>query len=132
MHASEPKVTERRNGSADGRCDTPCVDGEKVRRLRGEMKDASVLESLAQTFRVLGDPTRVSLVWALSRAELCVCDLAALLGMSQSAVSHSLRALRELRLVRHRKEGRIAYYTLDDEHIASLLEQGVQHVEEAA
>jgi ArsR family transcriptional regulator, lead/cadmium/zinc/bismuth-responsive transcriptional repressor len=96
------------------------------------MKGADTLAALAETFKVLGDPTRVRIAWALSREELCVCDLAALLGMSQSAVSHSLRALRDLRLVRHRKEGRIAYYALDDEHIASLLHQGVQHVEEAA
>lgn len=96
------------------------------------MKGADTLAALAETFKVLGDPTRVRIAWALSREELCVCDLAALLGMSQSAVSHSLRALRDLRLVRHRKEGRIAYYALDDEHIASLLHQGLQHVEEAA
>ena len=132
MRASEPKVKKGRNGSAAEVCDAPCVDGEKVRRLRGEMKDVPTLDSLAQTFRVLGDPTRVSLVWALSRAELCVCDLAALLGMSQSAVSHSLRALRELRLVRYRKEGRIAYYSLDDDHVAELLDLGFRHVEEAA
>lgn len=89
------------------------------------------MDALAQTFKVLGDPTRVSLAWALSREELCVCDLAALLGMSQSAVSHSLRALRDLRLVRYRKEGRIAYYSLDDAHVAELLALGFQHVEEA-
>lgn len=124
-------MTQHRNGNMDDNCDLPCVDAEKVQRLRGEMKDAPALDSLAQTFRVLGDPTRVSLVWALSRAELCVCDLAALLGMSQSAVSHSLRALRDLRLVRYRKEGRVAYYSLDDEHVAELLDLGFRHVGEA-
>jgi len=132
MHASGTKVTAQRNGRAGERCDQPCVDGEKVRRLRGEMKSATALDTLAQTFKVLGDPTRVSLVWALSRDELCVCDLAALLGMSQSAVSHSLRALRDLRLVRYRKEGRIAYYSLDDTHVAELLDLGFEHVEEAS
>ena len=116
----------------DDTCDTPCVDEVKVVRARAAMKSAETLAALAETFKVLGDPTRVRIAWALSREELCVCDLAALLGMSQSAVSHSLKALRDLRLVRHRKEGRIAYYALDDEHIASLLHQGVQHVEEAA
>ena len=80
---------------------------------------------------MLGDPTRVSIAWALSREELCVCDLAAMLGMSQSAVSHSLRGLRELRLVKFRKEGRTAFYSLDDDHIARLLALGFEHVDEA-
>ena len=116
----------------DGACDAPCVDEVKVVRVRAAMKSPEKLAALAETFKVLGDPTRVRIAWALSREELCVCDLSALLGMSQSAVSHSLRALKDLRLVRHRKEGRIAYYALDDEHIAQLLHQGLQHVEEEA
>jgi DNA-binding transcriptional ArsR family regulator len=94
------------------------------------MKSADVVAGLAETFRVLGDPTRVRVAWALAQEELCVCDLASLLGMSQSAVSHSLRALRQLRLVRFRKEGRIAYYRLDDDHISDLLADGFRHVEE--
>lgn len=123
----------RRPGTVrDDACDAPCVDEAKVIRARAAMKSLDTLAALAETFKVLGDPTRVRIAWALSREELCVCDLSALLGMSQSAISHSLRALRDLRLVRHRKEGRIAYYALDDEHIAELLQQGVQHVEEAA
>ena len=85
---------------------------------------------MAETFRALGDPTRLRLVAALAAEELCVCDLATLLGVSQSAVSHSLRTLRDLRLVRYRKAGKIAYYTLDDAHIATLLAQGFRHVEE--
>jgi DNA-binding transcriptional ArsR family regulator len=116
----------------DDACDAPCVDEVKVVRARAAMKSLDTLAALAETFKVLGDTTRVRIAWALSREELCVCDISALLGMSQSAVSHSLRALRDLRLVRYRKEGRIAYYALDDEHIAELLHQGIQHVEEAA
>lgn len=112
------------------RCDVPCVDAEKVRRLQEEMKTPVVLGEVAETFRVLGDPTRVSLVWALSQGEMCVCDLAALLGVSQSRVSHSLRALRQLRLVRHRREGRIAYYALDDDHVSEMLRTAFRHVEE--
>jgi DNA-binding transcriptional ArsR family regulator len=77
-----------------------------------------------------GDPTRVKIAFALSREELCVCDPANLLGVSQSAVSHSLRALRQMRLARFRKEGKIAYYALDDEHIARLLDGGFRRVEE--
>lgn len=94
------------------------------------MKDADSVGSLAQTFKVLGDPNRVRIAWALANQELCVCDLATLLGMSQSAVSHSLRALRQLGLVKYRKAGAIAYYNLDDGHIAHLLDEGFRHVEE--
>lgn len=92
--------------------------------------DPRVVERLAETFRALGDPTRLRIAVALSAREMSVTDLAARLGMSQSAVSHSLRALRELRLVRVRREGRTAYYALDDDHVVRLLDQGLRHVEE--
>ncbi|MEW5926044.1 MAG: metalloregulator ArsR/SmtB family transcription factor [Gemmatimonadota bacterium] len=130
MRASKPMSPADPQAGSD-LCEVQCVDEVKVRRARNEMKPAPTLAALAETFKVLGDPTRLSIVWALSREELCVCDLANVLGMSQSAVSHSLRALRQLRLVRYRKAGKIAYYTLDDAHIAHLLEEGVRHVEEA-
>ena len=94
------------------------------------MKTAEAVASLAETFKILGDPTRLRIAHALAREELCVCDLAAVLGASQSVVSHSLRALRQMRLVRYRKEGKIAYYALDDEHIGALLAEGFRHVEE--
>ncbi|MEP7274653.1 MAG: metalloregulator ArsR/SmtB family transcription factor [Acidobacteriota bacterium] len=94
------------------------------------MKSPDAVQVLAETFKLLGDSTRIRIAFALSREELCVCDLANLLGISQSAASHSLRVLRQMRLVRVRKEGKIAYYALDDHHIASLLEEGFRHVEE--
>ena len=87
---------------------------------------------LAETFRVLGDPTRVRILDALSHGELCVCDLAALVSMSESAVSHQLRLLRNLRLVRPRREGRMVFYALDDRHIITLFRQGLRHVQEAS
>ena len=86
--------------------------------------------ALAETFKVLGDVTRVRILDALSRAELCVGDLAELLGLSESAVSHQLRLLRGMRLVRPRRDGRLIYYRLDDDHILRLFEQGLEHVEE--
>ena len=86
--------------------------------------------ALAETFKVLGDVTRVRILDALSRSELCVCDLAQLIGLSESAVSHQLRLLRGMRLVRARRDGRMAFYTLDDQHIVRLFEQGMEHVEE--
>jgi ArsR family transcriptional regulator len=88
------------------------------------------VDALAETFKVLGDSTRVRILDALARAELCVCDLARLLGLSDSAVSHQLRVLRGMRLVRPRRDGKMIFYTLDDQHIVRLFEQGLEHVEE--
>lgn len=90
---------------------------------------------LAETLRAIGDPTRLQIIAALATEgveELCVCDLATLVGVSQSAVSHSLRTLRQLRIVRYRKAGKIAYYALDDAHVAQIVAEGVQHVEAQA
>ncbi len=85
---------------------------------------------LAETFKVLGDPTRLRILDALSHAELCVCDIAAVLGLGESAVSHQLRLLRSLRLVRARRDGRMIFYAIDDDHITRLLAQGLEHVAE--
>lgn len=111
-------------------CEVEFIDERKVKRVERAMKSDGAVSLLAETFKILGDPTRVRIAFALSKEELCVCDLANLLGVSQSAVSHSLRTLRQMKLVRFRKEGKIAYYTLDDEHITGLLEEGFRHVEE--
>jgi len=91
---------------------------------------ARMVEALAETFRVLGDPTRVRILDALARAEVAVCDLADVLGLTQSAVSHQLRLLRSMRLVRSRREGRHIFYAVDDDHIARLFKQGLEHVQE--
>ena len=96
---------------------------------RPPLSDDSAV-ALAETFKVLGDTTRVRILDALSRTELCVCDLARLVGLSESAVSHQLRLLRGTRLVRARRDGRQMFYTLDDQHIVGLFEQGLEHVEE--
>jgi DNA-binding transcriptional ArsR family regulator len=111
-------------------CEIQFVDEKKVNRARQSLKSAEAVAALAETFKILGDPTRIKIAFALSREELCVCDIANLLGVSQSAVSHSLRTLRQMKLVKFRKEGKIAYYSLDDEHIKSLLDVGFRHVEE--
>jgi ArsR family transcriptional regulator len=87
-------------------------------------------EALAETFRVLGDATRVRILDAISQSELCVCDIAEIVGLSESAVSHQLRLLRGMRLVRPRREGRLVYYVLDDHHIVGLFAQGLEHVQE--
>jgi ArsR family transcriptional regulator len=110
-------------------CDAACVDQPAARRARAAMRPWSAVAALADAFRVLGDPTRIRITFALAREELCVCDLAAVLGVSPSVSSHSLRALRHMGVVRYRKVGKIAYYALDDEHIARLIDEGFRHVE---
>ena len=101
-----------------------------MRRLRAELVAPGAVQGLADTFGALADPTRVRILDALSHGELCVCDLAAVLGLSQSAVSHQLRLLRNLRLVRPRRDGRIVFYSLDVQHIISIFKQTLQHVQE--
>jgi ArsR family transcriptional regulator, lead/cadmium/zinc/bismuth-responsive transcriptional repressor len=113
-------------------CDVFHIDPARVAGLRGALIAPSSVDALAEIFRALGDPTRVRVLDALSHGELCVCDLAQLIGLSQSATSHQLRLLRALRLVRSRRSGRMVFYTLDDRHIVTLFRQGLRHVEEAA
>jgi ArsR family transcriptional regulator, lead/cadmium/zinc/bismuth-responsive transcriptional repressor len=113
-------------------CDVFVADPEKVARVRGQLMGGGDVSALAETFRLLGDPTRVRILDALAAAELCVCDLATLLGVSESAVSHQLRLLRGMRLVRARREGRMVFYALDDQHVVALFKQALQHVAEGA
>lgn len=111
-------------------CDVPCLHPETVRAARATLLPHGEAQGLADIFSVLADPSRVRLLGALSERELCVCDLANVLGLRQSTVSHQLRLLRALRIVRFRKEGRVAYYALDDGHVAGLLAQALEHVRE--
>lgn len=106
------------------------LDPERVNHLRSTLMSGTSAVALAEAFRLLGDVTRVRMVDALSHGELCVCDLANLLGLSESAVSHQLRVLRGLRLVRPRRAGRMVYYALDDQHITHLFQEGRRHVQE--
>jgi ArsR family transcriptional regulator len=93
--------------------------------------DEHAVNGLTEIFRALGDPTRVRILDALSRGELCVGDLAGRLGVTESAVSHQLRLLKAIRIVRSRREGRMIFYALDDEHVLVLFRQGLRHVQEA-
>jgi ArsR family transcriptional regulator, lead/cadmium/zinc/bismuth-responsive transcriptional repressor len=113
-------------------CETLHAEPARVAALRAALLHPDSVFLLAETFKVLGDPTRVRILDALATGELCVCDLAALLGLSESAVSHQLRLLRSLRLVRPRRAGRMVFYALDDDHIISLFREGLRHVQEAA
>ena len=110
--------------------DLQLIDAERVARVRQAMAPDEVMDRTAETFRVLGDPTRARIIFSLLHEELCVGDLASLMGISSSAVSHQLRILRNLRLVRHRKAGKVVYYALDDDHIRNLFEEAFRHVRE--
>jgi DNA-binding transcriptional ArsR family regulator len=110
-------------------CQEALHDEARAEEARQTVIVPSTAERLARVFRALADPTRVRIVSALARAELCVGDLAAVLGMSVSAVSHQLRLLRELRVVRKRRAGKHIYYALDDGHVGDLYERGLEHVQ---
>ena len=112
------------------RCDVPFVHEERVKSARKALRDDRTTFDLSETFKILSDPTRLKIVIALAREELCVCDIAALLGMTDSAISHQLRLLKNLRLVKYRKSGKMAYYSVDDEHIKDLIRVASRHVSE--
>src|SRR5262245_47413511 len=112
-------------------CDIVHLHPSRVGELRAALIADEEVADLAETFRTLGDPTRVRILDALSHGELCVCDLAAVVRMSESAVSHQLRLLRNLRLVKPRRDGRMVFYALDDRHIITLFRQGLRHVQES-
>ncbi|MGB9370383.1 MAG: metalloregulator ArsR/SmtB family transcription factor [Halobacteriota archaeon] len=112
-------------------CDVFCINKEAVDDVRAQMLDRELLTDAAEIFKVFGDPTRMRLLYALAQRELCVCDLSAVLGMTQSAISHQLRVLRSARLVRYRKVGKIVYYALADAHVVQLIDVGVDHARES-
>ncbi len=107
----------------------PYTHVAKVKTAQTHLLDSPTATHLAETFEALADPTRIRIISALSHTDLCVGDLAALLGMTPSAISHQLRLMRVQRLVKARKEGRLAFYMLDDEHIHDLFHRGLAHVE---
>ncbi|MBC8525216.1 MAG: winged helix-turn-helix transcriptional regulator [Chlorobium phaeobacteroides] len=111
-------------------CQKQCFHPEMVAAVRESMMKKEVLQELADLFKALGDHTRVKILNALYHAELCVCDLTAILDMNQSAVSHQLRVLRVGKIVKSRKDGKNVYYSLDDKHIFKLLDLGSEHVRE--
>ena len=111
-------------------CLRTVIHGDIVDEVSQIMPEAGEVTRLAAFFKVFGDETRLRVLWALDRHEMCVCDLAALLGMTKSAVSHQLRLLREGDLVRTRRDGRVIFYQLSDGHVSEVFERAVEHVEE--
>ncbi|MBA4367989.1 MAG: transcriptional regulator [Desulfobacterium sp.] len=111
-------------------CETIGIHPETISMVFSKMPDSSSLLELADMFKLFGDNTRIRILWALSESEMCVCDLCALLEMKQPAVSHQLKNLKQSRIVKIRREGKVIYYSLDDAHIRTLLNLGMEHIQE--
>ncbi len=111
-------------------CEFLHVHEELVEKVRGEMPDLEELMTLADLFKVFGDTTRVRILYLLFESELCVCDISTLLGMNQSAISHQLRVLKQAKLVKARREGKTVFYSLADQHVRTIIGNGMEHVKE--
>lgn len=112
------------------RCDCEVIHEEVVNQVKDRMPEEEILYDLAELFKIFGDSTRIKILWALDEAEMCVCDISVLLNMTQSAISHQLRVLKQAKLVKNRKEGKVVYYSLDDEHVRQIFDQGLIHINE--
>ena len=111
-------------------CDLLCTHEDIIQNVPEHMPDEDTLFDLTELFRILGDSTRIRILYVLFEAEMCVCDIAALLGMTQSAISHQLRALKNARLVKGRREGKVVFYSLADDHVKTMIYQGLEHIAE--
>lgn len=112
------------------RCDCNIIHEDVVNDVREHMPDDDNLIDLADFFKVFGDSTRVKILSALLLADMCVCDIAVLLGMTKSSISHQLRVLKQSKLVKNRKDGKIVYYSLADDHVKTIFDQGLRHISE--
>ena len=111
-------------------CGYLCVHEELVAQVQSALPDDDTLSRLTDLFKAFADGTRIRILYVLFEAEMCVCDIAALLGMTQSAISHQLRALKNARLVKSRREGKTVFYSLADDHVKTIIDQGIEHVKE--
>jgi len=121
-------MVDSRSGIESCSCST--IHEEVVLKVRESMPEEETLYDLAELFKVFGDTTRIKILCALFESEMCVCDIASLLSMNQSAISHQLRVLKQARLVKYRKEGKVVYYSLDDDHVKQIFDHGLVHVNE--
>ncbi len=111
-------------------CDCEVIHGDIVNEVKKRMPHDEDIYDLSDFFKVLGDSTRMKIIWALDESEMCVCDIAVLLNMTKSAISHQLRSLRNADLVKFRKDGKTVYYSLKDEHVRVIYEKGMEHIRE--
>ncbi|WP_099192747.1 ArsR/SmtB family transcription factor [Tepidibacter mesophilus] len=109
-------------------CTCNVIHEDIIENARNKMPEEEILYDVAELFKVFGDTTRIKIIYALFMSEMCVCDIATLLGMTQSAISHQLRVLKNARLVKFRKEGKVAYYSLDDDHVKDIFDIGLAHI----
>ena len=109
-------------------CGIDSIHEELVEKIKKEIPKDEILYDLSDFFKILGDSTRMKILFVLFKTEMCVFDIAELIGMTQSAVSHQLRVLKQARLVKFRKDGKIVYYSLDDEHVKQIFDQGLEHI----
>lgn len=112
------------------RCSCDVIHEDIVKQVKEAMPEEEILYDLADFFKVFGDSTRIRILWALDAAEMCVCDIAYLLNMTQSAISHQLRVLKQAKLVKNRREGKTVYYSLDDDHVKQIFSMGLVHITE--
>lgn len=111
-------------------CDCDVIHADIVDKVRLVMPEEDELYDLSDFFKVLGDSTRAKIIWALDESEMCVCDIAVLLNMTKSAISHQLKALKAANLVKYRKEGKVVFYSLTDDHVKEIFEKGLEHIRE--
>ncbi len=111
-------------------CEVNVIHQEAVNKVKKIMPEDDVIYDLAELFKVFADSTRMKIIYALMENDLCVCDIAAIVGTTQSAISHQLRILKQSKLVKYRKDGKVVYYSLDDDHIAQIVKKGREHIEE--
>lgn len=111
-------------------CDYMCAHDDIVHAVNEQMPEEEILYDLAELFKVFGDSTRIKILYVLFESEMCVCDIAQLLNMSQSAISHQLRVLKQSQLVKYRREGKTVFYALSDNHVRTIINQGMEHVGE--
>lgn len=127
VHTRGISVLEDRNIEV---CNCTIIHEDIVNKVKEIIPKEETLYDLADLFKVLGDSTRIRVLCALFEDEMCVCDIAALLGMTQSAISHQLRVLKQARLVKYKREGKVVYYSLEDEHVKRIFDQGLAHISE--
>ena len=111
-------------------CDFICAHEDIIKNVLQKMPDEEVLYNLSELFKIFGDSTRIRILYVLFESEMCVCDIAQLLNMNQSAITHQLRALKQSKLVKSRREGKTVFYSLADSHVRTIIDQGVEHVTE--
>lgn len=111
-------------------CDCDVIHADLVESAKKKMPEENELYDLSDFFKVLGDSTRAKIIWALDESEMCVCDLAVLLNMTKSAISHQLSSLKQADLVKNRKEGKVVFYSLTDDHVKEIFEKGLEHIRE--